>query len=302
MEFKEKLKIKRKELNMTQQEVADGIGVSRSVVAKWETGLVIPKEDTMVSLANLLNVEVSDLYSDNTINKKKINVSLIILGLVFVFIVLDVFDLLAMIYEFRIVTYIVLISSFIFSFIKIPYRKIISICLSVAAFLLVIITHIYLCFNPYTFYYEEIDGGIKITDCKYNIDSYYKKIYLEIPSYIDNKQVKIIGEDAFSNKKIFDVLRLPSTIEKIEDAAFYNTDIKELYFENGIKYLGRYAFKGNEISYVKLPSSVDYLDASFDRDVIIVVESEKIDYVNYIGNKTYYDSVFLKEIDNVYYV
>ena len=55
MEFKEKLKIKRKELKMTQQDVAYGVGVSRSVVAKWETGLVVPKDDMLISLANFWN-------------------------------------------------------------------------------------------------------------------------------------------------------------------------------------------------------------------------------------------------------
>ena len=64
MEFKAKLKNKRKELKLTQQEVADGISVSRSVVAKWETGLVIPKDDVMISLATFLKVEPSDLATD----------------------------------------------------------------------------------------------------------------------------------------------------------------------------------------------------------------------------------------------
>ena len=65
MEFKDKLKNKRKELKLTQQEVADGISVSRSVVAKWETGLVIPKDDVMISLATFLKVEASDLATDD---------------------------------------------------------------------------------------------------------------------------------------------------------------------------------------------------------------------------------------------
>ena len=91
MEFKEKLKTKRKELKMTQQDVAYGVGVSRSVVAKWETGLVVPKDDMMISLANFLKVDVADLYTDTVLKKNKINIAPIItlcIGLVYL-----IFDL-----------------------------------------------------------------------------------------------------------------------------------------------------------------------------------------------------------------
>lgn len=64
MEFKDKLKAKRKELNLTQQQVADAINVSRSVVAKWETGLVMPKDEVLVILAELLRVNPVDLLTD----------------------------------------------------------------------------------------------------------------------------------------------------------------------------------------------------------------------------------------------
>lgn len=43
---------------MTQQDVADRLGVSRSTVIKWEAGVVEPKELVIYALAKLYNVEI----------------------------------------------------------------------------------------------------------------------------------------------------------------------------------------------------------------------------------------------------
>lgn len=51
----------RKINNMTQEEVAEKIGVSRQAVAKWENGLTVPDIYNCVELARLYDVSVDEL-------------------------------------------------------------------------------------------------------------------------------------------------------------------------------------------------------------------------------------------------
>jgi transcriptional regulator with XRE-family HTH domain len=175
MEFKDKLISIRKQFKLTQQQVADGVNVSRSVVAKWETGLVIPKENMIISLATFFNVPVTDLTTDDNeqaIKKesRKTNISLIILALIFIIIVLDLLDLLAINIIFAVISYIILCCAFLISIIKIkiPHKDIISFIVSIVIFLSFIITHFILCNNPYTYKYREVEGGVIITGYKNN--------------------------------------------------------------------------------------------------------------------------------------
>ena len=48
MTFAEKLKSIRKQVGMSQELLAEKIGVSRQAVTKWETGAGIPDIDNMV--------------------------------------------------------------------------------------------------------------------------------------------------------------------------------------------------------------------------------------------------------------
>ncbi len=45
-------------VGMTQQDVADKLGVSRQTVAKWESGNAEPKEIVIYALAKLYNVDI----------------------------------------------------------------------------------------------------------------------------------------------------------------------------------------------------------------------------------------------------
>lgn len=63
MEFAEKLKTLRKDADLTQQEVADKLYISRSLYAKYESGIAVPNEDTLQKIALLFNVVVNDLVS-----------------------------------------------------------------------------------------------------------------------------------------------------------------------------------------------------------------------------------------------
>lgn len=64
MLFQEKLKELRKEKDISQYVLADDLHISRSVVAKWETGLAIPNEDNLLRLCEYFNVQKDELISD----------------------------------------------------------------------------------------------------------------------------------------------------------------------------------------------------------------------------------------------
>ncbi|MDE5592551.1 MAG: helix-turn-helix transcriptional regulator [Clostridiales bacterium] len=64
MQFNEKLKQLRAQKGIPQAELAKKIFVSRSAVAKWESGLGLPSEDSLNQLAEFFGVEPSELLSD----------------------------------------------------------------------------------------------------------------------------------------------------------------------------------------------------------------------------------------------
>ncbi len=64
MQFNEKLKRLRTEKGMTQAELAEKVIVSRSAVAKWESGLGLPNEQSLNLLAECFDIEPSELLSD----------------------------------------------------------------------------------------------------------------------------------------------------------------------------------------------------------------------------------------------
>ncbi|MDV3426540.1 MAG: helix-turn-helix domain-containing protein [Bacillota bacterium] len=62
------LVVLRKRMKMTQEEVADHIGVSRQAVVKWEKGESLPDLEKCTELADLFQVSMDDLirYEDQT--------------------------------------------------------------------------------------------------------------------------------------------------------------------------------------------------------------------------------------------
>ena len=57
----ETLRDKRIERGMTQELVAESLGVSRQAVSKWESGKTDPSTANLLALADLLGVPVEDL-------------------------------------------------------------------------------------------------------------------------------------------------------------------------------------------------------------------------------------------------
>lgn len=60
--FSERLKELRKRNNLTQQELADKVGTKRVNVTKWETGRTEPNFETLIKLADLLEVSLDWLF------------------------------------------------------------------------------------------------------------------------------------------------------------------------------------------------------------------------------------------------
>lgn len=52
----------RTECNMTQQQLANKLNISRSSVGNWEACLRTPKAEQYSALADLFNVDISTLY------------------------------------------------------------------------------------------------------------------------------------------------------------------------------------------------------------------------------------------------
>ncbi|MBP5454097.1 MAG: helix-turn-helix transcriptional regulator [Lachnospiraceae bacterium] len=59
--FKDNLVQMRKALQMTQEDIADKLGVTRQSVAKWESGETVPDLDKCKLLADIFGVSLDDL-------------------------------------------------------------------------------------------------------------------------------------------------------------------------------------------------------------------------------------------------
>lgn len=63
--FKDNLKKLRKDFSMSQEDLAEKLGVSRQSVSKWETGDAYPEMDKIITIANLFNVNIDELLNKN---------------------------------------------------------------------------------------------------------------------------------------------------------------------------------------------------------------------------------------------
>lgn len=63
MEFNEKLVHLRKSRNMTQDELAEALYVSRAAVSKWESGRGMPSIDSIKDISRFFSVSIDELLS-----------------------------------------------------------------------------------------------------------------------------------------------------------------------------------------------------------------------------------------------
>ena len=67
MEFNEKLQELRKQKNLTQEELAEVLYVSRTAVSKWESGRGYPNIDSLKEISRFFSVTIDDLLSSGEI-------------------------------------------------------------------------------------------------------------------------------------------------------------------------------------------------------------------------------------------
>ncbi|MBO5448063.1 MAG: helix-turn-helix transcriptional regulator [Ruminococcus sp.] len=65
MAFSDKLRFKRNELRISQDELAGRLGVSRQSISKWESGAAYPEIDKLISISNFFDVSIDYLLKDN---------------------------------------------------------------------------------------------------------------------------------------------------------------------------------------------------------------------------------------------
>lgn len=67
MKFCEKLAKQRKNNNLSQEQLAEMLSVSRQAVSKWENGSSYPDMDKIISISKILNCTLEDLLDDGVI-------------------------------------------------------------------------------------------------------------------------------------------------------------------------------------------------------------------------------------------
>ena len=70
MGFKDRLKNLRQQKDLTQQELANKIFVSRSTIAKWENGLGLPSDTNLIALCDFFGVEENWLLDRNDLKEE----------------------------------------------------------------------------------------------------------------------------------------------------------------------------------------------------------------------------------------
>lgn len=64
MTLGDKLSKKRKENNLTQEQLADILGVSRQAISKWESDIAYPETDKLIRISELFNCSLDYLLKD----------------------------------------------------------------------------------------------------------------------------------------------------------------------------------------------------------------------------------------------
>ena len=90
MKFNENLKFLRKQANLTQEQLAEKLNVSRQAITKWEAGQAMPDIENLKEIAYIFSVSIDSLVGDieskstNKIKRKINDIGLWIFALIFV--------------------------------------------------------------------------------------------------------------------------------------------------------------------------------------------------------------------------
>ena len=70
MKFCDKLQKIRKENNVTQEQLADKLNVSRQAVSKWESGTAYPDTEKLIQISKIFGTSLDELINDNADSNK----------------------------------------------------------------------------------------------------------------------------------------------------------------------------------------------------------------------------------------
>ena len=76
MTLGEKIAIQRKELNYTQEQLADILGVSRQSISKWESDIAYPETEKLIELGKLFDCSMDYLMKEEVIEKGDVQTSI----------------------------------------------------------------------------------------------------------------------------------------------------------------------------------------------------------------------------------
>lgn len=75
MKFCDKLSKLRKNNNLSQEQLADRLGVSRQAVSKWESGISHPDMEKIIEICKILDCTLDELMDDNIVGEKYKNIT-----------------------------------------------------------------------------------------------------------------------------------------------------------------------------------------------------------------------------------
>lgn len=76
MKYYEKLISNRKKLGISQEKLAENLGVSRQTIYKWESGKSIPTFMNITNICKYLNLSLNDLQKDKIIEKEELTIGM----------------------------------------------------------------------------------------------------------------------------------------------------------------------------------------------------------------------------------
>ena len=77
MTLGEKIAIQRKELNYTQEQLADILSVSRQSISKWESDIAYPETEKLIELGKLFDCSMDYLLKEEVIEKGDVRTSIL---------------------------------------------------------------------------------------------------------------------------------------------------------------------------------------------------------------------------------
>ena len=73
MKFAERLKTLRKQVQLTQAQIAEKLDISQQAYASWERGAKRPTQENLVKIAQVLNVSVDYLVGNSDYTEDKLD-------------------------------------------------------------------------------------------------------------------------------------------------------------------------------------------------------------------------------------